>query len=182
MSFTADKQTLEDLNVPGKYKPLSIFSLFNKVITAGGERLLQTMFQTPMTEPNDINKRSEIFQYFQSKQTTFPFSNEQFGQVENYLNGSSNNYYPATLFSLAKKKLLATIIRDEEYPNLQSGLQQTVALLKSCKVFISQLEEEQKSKKEQHPFSNELRTAKKILDDPKPLYNPYKKQPNTTIC
>ncbi len=167
MSFIADKQTLEDLNIPGKYKPLSIFNLFNKVITAGGERLLQTMFQTPMTEPNDINKRSEIFQYFQSKQTIFPFSNEQFGQVENYLNGSSNKYYAATLFSLAKKKLLATVIRDEEYPNLQSGLQQTVALLKSCKIFISQLEEEQKSKKEQHPFSNELRTAKNILDDPK---------------
>ena len=167
MSFIADKQTLEDLNVPGKHKPLSIFSLFNKVITAGGERLLQTMFQTPMTEPNDINKRSEIFQYFQSKQTTFPFSNEQFAQVENYLNGNSNNYYLATLVSLAKKKLLTTVIRDEEYPNLQSGLQQTVALLKSCKIFISQLEEEQKSKKEQHPFSNELQTAKNILDDPK---------------
>ena len=167
MSFIADKQTLEDLNIPGKYKPLSIFSLFNKVITTGGERLLQTMFQTPMTEPNDINKRSEIFQYFQSNQTIFPFSNEQFGHAENYLNGSSNNSYPATMVSLAKKKLLATVIRDEEYPNIQSGLQQTVALLKRCKIFISQLEEEQKSKKEQHPFCNELQTAKNILDDPK---------------
>jgi DNA mismatch repair protein MutS len=36
MNFIADKQTLEDLNIPGKYKQHSIFSLFNKVITSGG--------------------------------------------------------------------------------------------------------------------------------------------------
>jgi len=163
MSFIADKQTLEDLNLLGKYKQQSIFSLFNKVNTAGGEQLLTKMFQTPLTDHTAINQRSGIFKYFQSKQTTFPFSNEQFNIAENYLSGSSANNYLVTLLTLAKKKLLATVIKDEEYPNLQKGLQQTVMILAVCKTFISQLEEKQ----DQHPFSAELQAVKTILNDPR---------------
>ncbi|WP_183573607.1 MutS-related protein [Mucilaginibacter sp. X5P1] len=166
MSFIADKQTLEDLNMLGKYKQHSIFSLFNKVRTAGGEQLLQKMFQNPLDDPESINMRSETFKYFQGKQTTFPFSNEQFGMMENYLNGSTSNNYPVTLLILTKKKLMATIVQDEEYPKLQNGLQQTIALLNSCKTFISQLKDDEK-KEQYHPFQGELLTAKNILNDPK---------------
>jgi DNA mismatch repair protein MutS len=165
MSFIADKQTLEDLNLLGKYKHHSVFSLFNKVSTAGGEKLLGEMFQNPLTDPNAINKRSAIFQYFQHKQATFPFSNDEFNQMENYLGGSSGNNYPATLITLARKKLLAAVVRDEEYPNIQSGLQQTITVLNNCKTFISQLEE--KEEKLRHPFYDELLAVKNILNGPK---------------
>jgi DNA mismatch repair protein MutS len=53
MSF-ADKQTLEDLNILGKYKQNSVFSLFNQVHTGGGEKLLQAMFQQPLTDADEI--------------------------------------------------------------------------------------------------------------------------------
>jgi len=169
MSFVADKQTLEDLDMLGKYKQHSIFSLFNKVRTTGGEQLLQQMFQNPLTDLDVINKRSKIFKHFQGKQTTFPFSNEQFNIMEGYLNGSSSNNYPITLITLTKKKLLANIVRDEEYAKLQNGLQQTVAVLNHCKIFISQLEEGEKTGQhgQYHPFYDELLTVKNILNDPK---------------
>lgn len=162
MSFIADKQTLEDLNLLGKYRQHSVFSLFNKVKTAGGERLLGTLFQTPLTDHETINGRSAIFQYFQSKKVIFPFSSEEFGQMENYLGGGSANNYPATLLTLAKKKLLGAVVRDEEYQLVQTGLQQTIAILNRCKIFIGQFEE-----KEEHPFSDELLTVKNILNDPR---------------
>ena len=165
MSFIADKQTLEDMNMLGKYNQHSIFNLFNKVKTAGGEQLLQKMFQAPLTEPGAINKRSETFKYFQQKQTAFPFSNEQFGAMENYLSGSTGKYYPLVFVSHATKKLLATILRDEEYQKIQSGLQQTITVLYHCKTFINQLEGDKKQ--EQHPFQDELRTVKTIVNDPK---------------
>lgn len=44
MSFETDKQTLDDLNILGKYKNNSVYSLFNGVVTRGGERLLEDMF------------------------------------------------------------------------------------------------------------------------------------------
>jgi DNA mismatch repair ATPase MutS len=163
MSFIADKQTLEDMNLLGKYKQHSIFSLFNKVITAGGEQLLNKMFQSPMTDPEAINSRSEIFKYFQSKQTNFPFSNEQFSVMENYLSGGSAGNYPATLLMLARKKLLAAVVRDEEYPKMLSGLQQTITLLNHCKTFVSQLEQTER----QHPFFAQLQLTKDILNDPR---------------
>jgi len=160
MSFIADKQTLEDLNLLGKYKQHSVFTLFNKTSTAGGEKLLGEMFQNPLTDPETINKRSEIFKYFQDKQIEFPFSNAQFGQMENYLSRESKSSYPATLISLTKKKLLATIIKDEEYPNIENGLQQTIALLYEFRIFISQLEG-----KEEHPILAKLQAVKNILNE-----------------
>jgi DNA mismatch repair ATPase MutS len=169
MSFIADKQTLEDLNLLGKYKQHSIFSLFNKVKTAGGEQLLQKMFQAPLTDSEAINIRSEIFKYFSGKQITFPFSNEKFSAMENYLSGSSGKNYAAIFITLAKKKLLATVVRDEEYDKIQSGLQQTITVLNHCKTFISQLEEVEKKEQRQkdHPFFDELLTVKNILNDSK---------------
>src|SRR5437879_3543156 len=162
MSFIADKQTLEDLNLLGKYKQHSIFSLFNKVSTAGGEKLLGEMFQTPLTDPEAINKRSAIFRYFQSKQLSFPLSNKQFSIVDNYLSSSGDKLYLTTWITLGKKKLLGAIIRDEEYQNIQSSLLQTIALLKNCKAFMSQF-----SNDKDYPFYNEVLAVKNILDDPK---------------
>ncbi len=162
MSFIADKQTLEDLNLLGKFKQHSIFSLFNKVNTSGAEKLLNEMFQNPLTEPGAINKRSAILKYFQSKQLSFPFANEQFSMVDNYLSGSGGRHYLTALIVLGKKKLLGTIVRDEEYKKTQSSLQQTIALLNQCKTFISQF-----SNDDDHPFYNEVLAVKNILDDPK---------------
>jgi DNA mismatch repair protein MutS len=169
MSFIADKQTLEDFNLLGKYKENSIFSLFNRVKTTGGEHLLQKMFQSPLTDPEVINNRSGIFKYFQGKQTTFPLGNEQFSAMENYLNGSSGKNYATIFITLVKKKLLATLVRDEEYPKIQSGLRQTIAVLYQCKTFINQLEAGEKKHLHQqdHPFYDELLTVKNILNDPK---------------
>ncbi len=165
MSFVADKQTLEDLNLLGKYKQHSVFNLFNKVKTAGGEKLLGTTFQSPLVDQEAINRRSAIFQYFQSKQITFPFSNEQFSQMENYLGGSSANNHLATWLILAKKKLLGAVVRDEEYQHIQTGIQQTTAILNRFKIFISQFDE--KEEYPNHSFYDELLTAKNILNDPK---------------
>ncbi|WP_316834939.1 MutS-related protein [Pedobacter nutrimenti] len=163
MSFIADKQTLEDLNLLGKYKQHSIFSLFNKVQTTGGERLLSKMFENPMTDHEAINSRSTLINYFENKQISFPFSNEQFSFMENYLSGSSAGNYPVTLLNMARKKLLAAIVRDEEYPKIQSGLQHSLEVLQQCKIFINQLSDQQ----QQHPFFAELLVAKNILNDPR---------------
>ncbi len=161
MSFITDKQTLDDLNLLGKYKPGSVFSLFNQVNTIGGEKLLEDMFRNPLTNADEINRRSCIFKYFQTNTYTFPFSNEQFSAMENYCSGNSGNNYPAALTSLTWKKLLDVVVRDEEYKNIQNGLQQAITLLSNCKIFISQFKEND------NPFYDELLAIKNMLNDPK---------------
>lgn len=162
MSFIADKQTLEDLNLLGKFKQHSIFSLFNTVKTSGGEKLLMEMFKAPLTDHKAINSRSAIFKYFQGKQLSFPFSNNQFSAMDDYLSDTGGNNYVAALMNIGKKKLLGALVRDEKYKNTQESLQQSIALLNSGKTFIGQIANDK-----DHPFYNELLAIKTILDDPK---------------
>ncbi|MEG2229088.1 MAG: hypothetical protein RRY39_11445, partial [Odoribacter sp.] len=84
MSFISDKQTLDDLNVVGKYKNNSIFNLFNHTHTRGGERVLENLFQYPLSDAVEINKRSAIFDYFRENDISFPFEKELFDAVEHY--------------------------------------------------------------------------------------------------
>ncbi|WP_158797271.1 DNA mismatch repair protein [Pedobacter sp. L105] len=157
MSFIADKQTLEDLNLLGKYKQQSIFNLFNAVKTAGGEKLLGEMFQNPLNDHEAIDGRSAIFNYFQAKKLSFPFSNEQFSTMEHYLNGVSGNNYPAVLISTLKKKFLDVLIKDEEYQEIKKGLQHTISALNNCKTFIDLLEDSDS------PMYDDLLYVKNIL-------------------
>ena len=55
MSFIADKQTLEDLNLVGRFKRNSIFSLYDKTITNCGRQLMEHLFSEPLTNADIIN-------------------------------------------------------------------------------------------------------------------------------
>jgi DNA mismatch repair protein MutS len=141
MAFIADKQTLEDLNLLGKYKSNSIFNLFNQVHTRGGGKLLDEMFQQPLTNPVEINRRSEIFRYFQMKSLVFPVTNEQFTRMENYLGSGEDANIAMAALNTIRKKVLATAIKDEEYKTIHAGLHATIHVLNICRDFLIRLEE-----------------------------------------
>ncbi len=139
--FIADKQTLNDLNLLGKYKPNSIYSLFNKVRTAGGERLLQEMFQFPLTDAEQINRRSLYFKYFQQQDLEFPFKGETFALAESYLGTGTAGNYPAAFAAVAMKKLQGSFLRDEQYEVMYTGLMATIAMLKALRNFLNHMGE-----------------------------------------
>lgn len=56
MSFTVDKQTLDDLNLLGKYRSNSIYNVFSRTHTQGGEMVLEQMFRNPLSDADAINK------------------------------------------------------------------------------------------------------------------------------
>lgn len=130
MSFIADKQTVEDLNLLGKFKSNSIYSLFNKVNTMGGERLLENMFQKPLTDHNSINKRTAVFKYFHSLQIEFPFRKQTFSVVENYLSTFAAVNFPANFVGLFRKKTMSSFLRDEGFNNTLSGVMATIDMLR----------------------------------------------------
>ena len=53
MSFETDKQTLDDLNLLGKYKNNSVYSLYVGTITRGGERKMEAVSYTHLTLPTN---------------------------------------------------------------------------------------------------------------------------------
>jgi len=160
MSFIADKQTLEDLNLLGKYRPNSIFGLFNQTKTHGGGRLLEGMFQEPLTDPDRINARRKTFQYFQDKRLKFPFSTDAIGLMENYISMGARSHFFLTAAGILQKKLLSTFVRDERYGMIYSGLLATIQTLHALRSFIRQLESEGDS-----PYQERVRALKDFFAD-----------------
>jgi DNA mismatch repair ATPase MutS len=139
MSFITDKQTLEDLNIPGKHRADSVFSLYNKVVTYGGERLLNDMFQHPLSDHAAINERTGVIRYFASLSLTFPFSKEQFHCMEDYLEMEGHANLISTGVHVYGKKLMEIFTRDEAYAALEQQLVTTIGLLNDFSDFLNAL-------------------------------------------
>jgi DNA mismatch repair ATPase MutS len=140
VGFIADRQTLDDLNLLGKFRPHSIYSLFNKVKTLGGQRLLEEMFRHPMTDAGAINLRSRTFRYFQDLQLDFPFQPEPFMVIENYLGaGTSGNPITSTA-NMLRRKMMGTFLRDEQYAQLQAGLVATIDALNKLQELLGKVD------------------------------------------
>ncbi|PUZ25790.1 DNA mismatch repair protein [Chitinophaga parva] len=160
MAFIADKQTLEDLNLLGKFKPHSIYNLFNKVHTTGGERLLDAMFAQPLTDPEAINARSSIFQYFQQQAFTFPLPTSVFRTAENYLSMGTGTNFPAVFAATFRKKAGAALVHDEQFAALKAGVVAALHILQSLRRFADALRVPEGS-----AYSNEAASLKTLLAD-----------------
>lgn len=140
--FTVDKQTLEDLNILGKFKTNSVFNVFNSTRTRGGERLLENMFRHPMTDAAEINHRSAIIGFFRRKKAVFPFDQEKFDLVERYLNNRAHPNRMVAFLNTCRRKFLHSIAKDLEYEMITGGLQEAVGFLNSLGAFNRSLAEE----------------------------------------
>jgi DNA mismatch repair ATPase MutS len=157
MDFIADQQTLDDLNLTGRYNPHSVYSLFNKVMTEGGERLLDQLFRHPLTDPDAINRRSDVFRHFADLDLQFPFDKEQVALMEGYLDGDSGNALTARV-GVLRKMIAAAVTRDEAYALLQAGVGAVVDVLHGLTALISAFPEN-------GPYGEEIRLLKGILSD-----------------
>jgi DNA mismatch repair protein MutS len=136
MGFTTDKQTLDDLNITGKFKQHSVFSLFNGTQTGGGERLLDALFHQPLSDPAAINSRSAVFQYFHHHKLSFPFARAVIQAAETYLSADTASSYLMVAAGLLRKKFMHLVVKDEQYDHLQSGLLATIDLLNTLGQFM----------------------------------------------
>ncbi|HEV3411109.1 MAG TPA: DNA mismatch repair protein [Puia sp.] len=160
MSFIADRQTLDDLRITGKFRPGSIFSLFNQVRTAGGEKLLEYMFSNPLSDPEEINKRSRIFHYFQQKSLSFPFDAAAVEDMSSYLEGAAATNLLSAMLGNFRKLVLGWVVKDEQYAALQHGLQSTIAILTACRELFGELERDGDT-----PYRDQVLLARKIVED-----------------
>lgn len=136
MLFTTDKQTQEDLNIYGKQGTDSILSLFNRTSTLNGGRILEEMFNYPLSDAEAINKRSGEIGYLKVVQTVFPFSSELFDQAEPYLANTDERTKLSAERPSLEKKLTSLVADDADYKQIVNGIS---ALLEIVKVLDSLL-------------------------------------------
>ncbi|MBO9633284.1 MAG: DNA mismatch repair protein [Chitinophagaceae bacterium] len=158
--FNNDKQTIEELNILGKFRQGSVYGLFAQVKTRGGEQLLDQMFRNPLQDTTSINQRSAVFQFFQQEKLIFPFDASQLTIMREFLDTESGNNKILVLAATLIKKLLASVTRDERYKKMMQGLQATIVTLNKCFQFVEPLSNVTGS------FQNRFRAIQNMLQTP----------------
>jgi len=176
--FQADKQTIEDLNLQGKFKQQSIYSLFNHLQTRGGEKVLDGMFARPLNTPVEINHRSLLFAFFQKNSLIFPVIRSQVESMEDYLSGGAGAALPRVAWGIFTKKFKQVLFHNAELLQLQAGQSVTIEVLQAFRDFFAEL----KGKEGISIYEKDLDTAQRILQDSRlqGILNAGEEQPSLT--
>lgn len=142
MSFIIDKQTLQDLNISGKYKRDSIFSLYNKTETFGGELLLEKLFQQPFTNPDAIDRQAALVSFFRSLPHIFQINADDLDIAQSFTNSYSDQGFALTLAHAGRRKLLASLGLKEEKKYLESGIRATLRIMLHLAGYLSELQQQ----------------------------------------
>ena len=161
MGFVTDKQTLDDLNILGRYKNNSIFSIFNHTITIGGGRLLEKMFNNPLDEVEDINKRKDTISFFQDIKLSLPFTEQQFEIVENYIRNPESKNRIAAGLNISRAKSLNFVANEKEYLVLREGLETTLELMANMKELVAKIIQQADGT----PYFGKTKRMESILND-----------------
>ncbi|WP_127124771.1 MutS-related protein [Pseudoflavitalea rhizosphaerae] len=139
MSFLIDKQTIEDLNLLGKYKPNAVFGMFNQVKTAGGERLLESYFRSPLTDADAINKRAALFSRFVEINRKFPVSGASMELLENYLGSGGSGHRLAAPLTVLGKRIALGIGLNKDFHQFAESFYQGVEALNALRLCFSDI-------------------------------------------
>ncbi|MBS1605800.1 MAG: DNA mismatch repair protein [Bacteroidetes bacterium] len=161
MSFITDQQTFNDLNLLGRHRRGSVVSLFSQVRTRGGGRLLEEMFRHPLTDAEDINRRSGLIRYFSALDLRFPLSGSQVEAMENYLGSPGYGHLPAAVWHGLRRKVMASLVRDEADELLREGLAAAFNGLRVARDFLRELFRLDPG----GPYSDRVRAALTVLED-----------------
>ncbi|MGN6420262.1 MAG: MutS-related protein [Pseudobacter sp.] len=160
MSFRIDRQTLDELNLLGKFRQGSVYHLFNQVKTRGGEQLLDEMFRNPLTNVESINQRSSIFRFFQQQALSFPFDVQQINLMREYIDASSGHNAPMVMLNIVVKKTLSGLTRDERYKKTIQGLQASIVTIRKTVGVIELL------RNAGGPFAERVQEISRVLAHP----------------
>ncbi len=145
MAFITDKQTLADLNLTGKYKTGSLFNLFNRVKTRGGELLMEEMFRSPLTDAKEINDRSARIRYLQSLDLKLEINGELTEMASQYLTENRPASRMSSLFNCYKEKMQETLYRSEKLHIQQRHIYAVQETLLAAANLLGQLQKKEKT-------------------------------------
>jgi len=134
--FTTDAQTLGDLELFGKGAGASVYALYNLTRTRGGARVLEDMFRNPLGNPDNVNIRSGIIQYFAEHQISFSFEQELFDSAEQYLAERDERTRFVAQQGLGQK-ISSLVSTDPIFKNIQKGITAIVGLLQGLQNFLN---------------------------------------------
>ncbi len=126
--FVVDRQTLYDLGLLDDGKDSSsVFSIFNKTQWIGSGRMLESIFETPLTDIKMLRERVEILKYLAECSDFIHVSRDQLTFIEIYLSRSD---FPRRFSRLSVlKKGMENLFRpNNEYYVCKRGVEYLLTL------------------------------------------------------
>ena len=117
--FITDRQTIEDLNLLGRFKKDSVINIFDRTSTRQGRQMLENMFRNPMVVAEQINSRSRMFAYYKGVECEFPFVEEQVELIEYFLNLNNGGTSAGAIMLYKVRQVFAN---DKHYEKLQESI------------------------------------------------------------
>ena len=136
MSFKIDKQTLNDLAVFSSGRSKSVYEIFNRTHTRGGGRLLEEMFQYPLSEVEAITSRSEAICYYMNSDMVFPFRGAIFDAIEFYLGNTDTRSQLMAQDNTLGRKVKNLVGSDTDYTWIHNGIVGCLELLNTLDDFL----------------------------------------------
>jgi DNA mismatch repair ATPase MutS len=161
MSFSVDKQTLDDLNIFNKKGRDSVFGLFNRTRTRGGAEILEQLFRYPLSDAGAINHRSRVILFFKDSDIAFPFKEEWFDLAEQYLSNADERSKLSHDNSKLNRTFSNLMGTDTEYRQIAKGVTAVTAILHAFRLFTETVRES----KEGTPYEEEIKAIESILGD-----------------
>ncbi|RFS21695.1 hypothetical protein DVR12_13605 [Chitinophaga silvatica] len=159
--FITDTQTVEDLNLFGKYRNTSMFSIFNRTQTTGGERLLEQLFRHPLTDATAINERSNMLALFSQLSLKLPVSNDTLSLAEDFMKMGGSTSLLQTFSQRSRNLFMKYLGLPQEMEQVQKGLNALITFLRQIQDFHRQL----KKLAPDHPFLATFSPAVAFLEN-----------------
>jgi DNA mismatch repair protein MutS len=128
MHLQTDEQTIEDLRIFGKRDSQGLFDLYNHSHTRGAEAVLKEMFTKPLSDQQEINRRSNIIKDFAALNMRFPFEGALFDMAEKYLLAADEQKKQGTQHAVLSEK------------EISNGVTALISLVQQIKAFIGSKE------------------------------------------
>lgn len=142
MGFLIDKQTVEDLNLLGRFKKDSVINIYDRTCTRGGRRLLAQMFRDPMSDAGRINARARVIDWFRNVDARLPLREEDMDLIEFYSSFGSYDNALANACGVVWTRIRGILFADNAYDNLQGGFRKFRCLVDDLSHFFDALPED----------------------------------------
>ncbi len=140
MFFEIDKQTSDDLELFDNRTGKSIFAVYGRTATKGGQELMNKLFRGPASDLDFLQCRKAEINFFFNNNHCLKLSARTIDFIEHYLKVKRsplhNNIIDATYDGI-----MNVISPDGDYWIIKSGILYTVQLLSDLKKFIEETEE-----------------------------------------
>ncbi|MDD2583572.1 MAG: hypothetical protein PHE99_01340, partial [Bacteroidales bacterium] len=124
----------------------------------------------PLTCAKEINRRKEIFAFFQQNNFSLPFHKKEWEKAEQYIENSESKSIIGSISSNIKRKAKKLIANDKELKILEEGLLTTVSIIKKTEQTIKKISE---CNSKNNPFIEDAPNTLALFHDKKieSIYN-----------